>query len=193
MESMLEYLPQDTLDPRFINQVMAYPGTEDVRKCIQCGTCSGSCQMSRDMDYTPRQIMAMIRAGMKQEVLESQAIWYCASCYSCTARCPSGINIAEVMFALKSIALAEGYCSLKSKSPAFYQSFYEVVGRYGRMHEASLIVSLAMKTHPFQYVNMAPFGFNMFRKGKIEVLPKRLKTITEIRKLAEVAHSMEVN
>ena len=53
------------------------------------------------MDYTPRQIIAMINLGMKEQVLESNTFWYCASCYHCTVRCPQDINITELMYALK--------------------------------------------------------------------------------------------
>lgn len=190
--STLELLPEEGLEPGFAAQVASYPGGEKIRRCIQCGTCSGSCQMSADMDYTPRRILAMVRAGMKKEVLSSQAIWYCAACYYCTARCPMGIKLTEVMFALKSLALKEGYVSLKQHSPAFYKSFYEVVERYGRMHEASLIIGLALKTNPLDFVGLAPFGLNMFRKGKIEILPHGVKNRQEIKALVQLVQRLEV-
>ncbi|MBK6710249.1 MAG: 4Fe-4S dicluster domain-containing protein [Chloroflexi bacterium] len=49
--------------------------------CIQCGTCGGSCPSGQDMDHTPRQLFAMIRADMRDEVLRSNTPWYCVSCY----------------------------------------------------------------------------------------------------------------
>ena len=60
---------EEDLDPEFAKQVMAIPGGEHISKCIQCGTCTGSCPLSVYMDYTPRRIIAMTRAGFKKEVL----------------------------------------------------------------------------------------------------------------------------
>ena len=74
---------------------------EPLKTCIQCGTCSGTCPVAGYMDHTPRQIIAMINQGMKDQVLESNTFWYCASCYHCTVRCPQEINITELMYALK--------------------------------------------------------------------------------------------
>lgn len=189
--SNLEVLPEAELDRNFLKEVEAYPGGEKIKACIQCGTCSGSCQMSGDMDYTPRQIILMIRTGMKKEVLSSKAIWYCASCYLCTVRCPRQIKITEVFYALKSLALKEKLASLKERSPAFYLSFYQEVEKYGRMYEPGLIIGMALKTNPFDYVGMAPFGWNMFRKGKIDVFPHRIKGLKEIKVLAAEAKGKE--
>ena len=64
--------------------------------------------MSAYMDYTPRRLIAMTRAGMKDEVLGSFSIWVCASCYACTAACPKQIPITDIMYALKRTAIREG-------------------------------------------------------------------------------------
>lgn len=191
--STLEPLKEDELDPHFIEQVAASPGGSRLRRCIQCGTCSGSCQMSQNMDYTPRRLVAMIRAGMKKEVLKSQAIWYCASCYSCTARCPMGIKLTEVFFNLKGMSLREGYAGSRKTSPAFYRSFYNTVEYFGRMHEVSLVLMLVLRTNPLDYIGLAPFGINMFLKGKLPILPDRVKKMKEIKTLVEQVRRMEVS
>ena len=72
-----------------------------LKSCIQCGTCSGTCPSMPFMDQSPRRLIAMINANMKDEVLASNTHWYCASCFHCTVRCPSEIDIAELMYALK--------------------------------------------------------------------------------------------
>ena len=69
--------------------------------CIQCGTCSGTCPVAEFMDHTPRKLIGMINADLKEEVLESNTFWFCASCFHCTVRCPSEIDIAGLMYALK--------------------------------------------------------------------------------------------
>jgi Fe-S oxidoreductase len=60
------------------------------------------------MDYNPRRILHMLRLGLGERVLRSQAIWLCTSCYSCTARCPREIKITDAMINLRSLAVEQG-------------------------------------------------------------------------------------
>jgi ferredoxin len=64
----------------FVDEVAAEPGGEKINECIQCGVCSGSCTTAEWWEFTPRQIIAMIRAGMKK-VLASSSAFHCVSCY----------------------------------------------------------------------------------------------------------------
>jgi heterodisulfide reductase subunit C len=57
------------------------------------------------MDILPNQIIRYSQLGLKDELLHSKSIWICASCMTCNARCPKGINIAEVIEALRQILL----------------------------------------------------------------------------------------
>ena len=73
----------------YMERVMAAtPGDSRLQMCIQCGTCGGSCPSGADMDHSPRQLFAMIRADMEPEVLASNTPWYCVSCYFCMVRPP---------------------------------------------------------------------------------------------------------
>jgi Fe-S oxidoreductase len=60
------------------------------------------------MDYNPRRILHMLRLGLGERVLKSRAIWLCTACYSCTARCPREIQIADTMLGLRSLAVERG-------------------------------------------------------------------------------------
>ena len=60
------------------------------------------------MDYNPRRILHMLRLGLGERVLQSQAIWLCTSCYSCTVRCPREIKISDAMLGLRSLAVEQG-------------------------------------------------------------------------------------
>ncbi len=80
-------------------------GGERIIACYQCGTCSGSCPTASAMDYNPRRILHMLRLGLGERVLRSQAIWLCTSCYSCTARCPREIRISDTMLNLRRLAV----------------------------------------------------------------------------------------
>ncbi len=72
--------------------------------CEQCGICSTSCPVAEDMDIPPSEIMRLVQLG-DEYVLETKAIWVCASCYTCTVRCPRGVDLSKVTEALRQINL----------------------------------------------------------------------------------------
>jgi heterodisulfide reductase subunit C len=90
-------------DP-FVGKVEELSG-QNLLACYQCGKCSAGCPAVSQMDILPNQIIRYAQLGLKEELLESKSIWICASCFTCNARCPKGINIAEVIEALRQIQL----------------------------------------------------------------------------------------
>jgi len=84
------------------------PDLEELRSCIQCGTCSASCPTGYAMDLTLRQLWKLIQLGLKDEVVNSRTFWLCTTCKACTARCPRGIDLTETMLMLKRYAVKEG-------------------------------------------------------------------------------------
>lgn len=84
------------------------PDLEELRTCIQCGTCSASCPTAYAMDYTLRQLWKLIQLGLKGEVVNSRTFWLCTTCKACTVRCPRGINLTDTMLMLKQYAVKEG-------------------------------------------------------------------------------------
>jgi heterodisulfide reductase subunit C len=65
------------------------------------------------MDILPNQIIRYAQLGLKDELLQSKAIWICASCMTCNTRCPKGINVAEVIEAIRQILLRKSKDHLK--------------------------------------------------------------------------------
>jgi len=78
---------------------------QNVLACYQCGKCSAGCPMVSLMDLLPNQIIRLIQLGQFSDVLNSKTIWLCASCFSCSARCPKGVDLAKVMEALRLLLL----------------------------------------------------------------------------------------
>ncbi len=98
------------LDPEFKSLIAKEPGGENITKCFSCGTCTAGCPVREVTDrYNPRKIIRMALLGMKKEVLSSQFIWLCSSCYTCHERCPQNVKIPELMNAIKNIAVREGH------------------------------------------------------------------------------------
>jgi len=90
----------------FLAKVSKLSG-QPITRCDQCGICSGSCPMVDEMDITPSQLMRMVQLGQEEEVLGTKAMWLCASCYTCTVRCPRGLDVSKVAEALRQITLRQ--------------------------------------------------------------------------------------
>jgi len=140
---------------------------KNVRACMQCGTCTGSCGSADKMDITPRQLWKLVQGGFKEEIFASRTFWLCSSCYFCTLRCPRGLPLTDTMAALKRVASAEGWFKDK-KSPFFYRAFLDNVCRYGRVREAEMMgrYFLALAS-PGVALSFTPLGIRLMAKGKI--------------------------
>jgi len=102
-------LKTSDIDPKFKYKISKLPGAEKIMMCFQCGTCTADCPIARFSDiYRPRKLMRMIQLGMKNKVLTSEALWLCAACFTCVDHCPQGVDIANVLRALRNMAVKEG-------------------------------------------------------------------------------------
>jgi heterodisulfide reductase subunit C len=92
----------------FSDEITRRPGGDTVTACYQCGTCASSCPVAKVTDrFNPREIIKLALLGNRQEVLNSQVIWLCCSCYNCQERCPQKVEIADVFYALRNISVQE--------------------------------------------------------------------------------------
>lgn len=176
---------------RFLEEVSAHTaGVSRLEMCIQCGTCGGSCPPAADMDHTPRMLFAMIRAGLREEALSSNTPWICVSCYHCVVRCPQGVHIADVMYTLKSMAIrAKLYQD--STAPDFSQSFVDNIEKYGRSYEFGLATRHYLKHFPLRLPGMAPMGFGMLTKQRMDITPHKIDNIDQLHAILERAKEVE--
>ncbi|MCF2140333.1 MAG: CoB--CoM heterodisulfide reductase subunit C [Candidatus Lokiarchaeota archaeon] len=79
-----------------------------VRACFQCGTCSGGCPSGRRTAIRTRQIIRRVILGL-EEVLSSDDIWLCSTCYTCFERCPRSIPVTDIIIKLRNLATQRGY------------------------------------------------------------------------------------
>ncbi len=154
---------------------------EQVASCMQCGTCSGSCPSVSRMDLTPRQVMLALQMGLEEEAVRCQAIWYCAACYMCTVRCPRTIPVSDIMGALRTLSLQRGLAVQRDK--VFVKSFLDIIRRYGRMFEPELLLRYHLLNNPFNLLKQVRLALAMLRRGKIELLPHRLRAVEGVRRI----------
>jgi heterodisulfide reductase subunit C len=118
------------LDPKFKFEVAEEAEGAGITRCFACGTCTAGCPVREiDAKYNPRKIIRMVILGMREEVLSSDYIWLCSTCYTCYDRCPQGVHLTSIMTALRNIAAREGHVH-----PAFREQA-RLVGKFGRLYE----------------------------------------------------------
>jgi heterodisulfide reductase subunit C len=178
-------------DLRLLEEVSAATaGVSRLEMCIQCGTCGGSCPSAADMDHTPRQLFAMVRAGMRDAVLRSNTPWFCVSCYHCVVRCPQDVQIADVMYTLKSLAVREGYTDNATASD-FSQTFVGFVEEYGRSFEFGLATRHYLSHFPLRLPGMAPMGLGLLNRGRMDIRPRRISGIDQLKAILTRAKEVE--
>ena len=105
-------------------------GGEKISICFQCGTCTATCPVRKfDETYNPRLIVRAAVLGLKEKVFSNNLIWLCASCYSCTERCPRGVAPTEIIRVIRNLAVKEGYVH------QFYKLQAEAITQFGRLYQ----------------------------------------------------------
>ncbi len=171
------------LEKGFSQAVAELSGCEKIFECIQCGTCSSTCPVSLYMDYTPRKLMAMIKAGFKEDALRSVTIWICSSCYSCTVMCPAEIKITDVMYSLKRMAIQEGVFPKRFPTPVLAKEMTNIITNEGRNSELWVILKMLLKTNPFKLLSMASIGLSLFMKGRMGLKKESIEKKNELKSL----------
>jgi quinone-modifying oxidoreductase subunit QmoC len=113
-----------------------------VKMCMQCGVCAGSCPLGPAWEHSPQKIFMMIRAGKREEVLTSDSMWMCTSCYNCIVRCPRKLPITHIMHGLANYAHRLGLAPKGQPTREIAKLFWNNLIKTGRVNE--LKFSLAM-------------------------------------------------
>lgn len=182
MEIIREDGTREKIDSKFLEDIETQTDVS-VQLCYQCQKCFAGCPVAKFMDVPPHRIARMIQYGLKDRVLESSTIWLCASCETCVTRCPNGIDLPELMDALKQLAIKGKKKAAQKKISAFHSIFLSNIEKSGKLHEMSLIRSLKMKTGGLFKDLLV--GIKLFSKGKLSLFSSKIKGIDEIKKIFE--------
>ena len=170
------------LGKTFLESVYSIPDGEKIKECIQCGTCSSSCPSAEAMEYSPREIIAALRAGMLDRVLMSNTVWLCVSCYSCTVRCPAGIPFTDVMYELKRLETEKGL-SKETHATTMAKAFVDTVDQHGRNVETKLLRKYYLGTNPLKALAQIPLAMKLFFRGRLEIFPSKIKGLNGLHQM----------
>lgn len=181
---------EEELRQAFWEQVHSFPEGDKIKNCLQCGTCTGTCPVSDAMDITPRQTIALFRAGHLVDILNSRTIWICASCYSCTVRCPIGIRVTDTMYALKRLAMEKKIYPDNFPVHALSKAFIDYIYKYGRNFELGLGIRYFLKADFVKLFTNTSMGLNMIKNGRMSITPNKIKRIDEVRAIIDKANQL---
>ncbi len=88
-----------------VSQAIAEAGGEALKKCYQCGTCAGTCPWKPISEFNIRKLIRLGQFGF--EGIED-LMWSCSTCKFCVDRCPRGVEIIDVVTAMRSVYAGGG-------------------------------------------------------------------------------------
>jgi quinone-modifying oxidoreductase subunit QmoC len=147
---------------------------EWVKMCMQCGVCAGSCTFGPHWEHTPQKIFMMIRAGKREEVLRSDSMWMCTSCYSCVVRCPRKLPITQIMHGIAQYAHRLGLAPKMQPTRDLSLIFWNNCIKTGRVNELRFTLSLYFKDGLIagirQALSMQGIGLALLRAKRLNPL-----------------------
>jgi quinone-modifying oxidoreductase, subunit QmoC len=153
-------------------------GGEWVKMCMQCGVCAGSCPLGPHWEHSPQKLFMMIRAGKREEVLTSDSVWMCTSCYNCIVRCPRKLPITHIVHGIATYAHRQGLAPKVQPTRDFSLRFWGNTTKTGRANEMKLTMGLYFKDGLVAGIRK---GWSMRKVALRLLLAKRLNPVEIIR------------
>ena len=157
--------------------------------CIECYVCTAACPVLADADYRafagPASFVQLAKVALHPRDEGDRAalalkgdIYACVSCYECSNVCPVGIDVLG-----DAIEKLKRRCALEAASSPgarHAQIFTELIRKFGRIHPPTL---MRKSKGLMESVSKMSMALAMYRKGKVQMRPKTVRGIEEIRKL----------
>src|SRR5512142_78832 len=89
----------------------------------------------------PSDVIRRLHLGAGDELLNTDIVWMCVSCETCSARCPMGIDVAAVIDALRKLARERGAAKPEGNVPLFNRAFLKTVELFGRTYDIAMIAA----------------------------------------------------
>lgn len=132
--------PQDQLRKE-INDRLQKLKNEVSDYCFQCAKCTSGCEAHKLLELEPHKIVALLKRGLIDEMVNAEVIWTCMSCFKCWERCPQKIAPIEILYALKNIAVASG-----KQIPGKYTAMLQSIISMGLIQETQDVTTRGNET-----------------------------------------------
>ena len=170
-----------------------------VKMCMQCGVCAGSCPLGNAWEHSPQKIFMMIRAGKREEVLTSDSMWMCTSCYNCIVRCPRQLPITHIMHGLAHYANRLGMVPKGQPTQEIAKIFWNNLVKTGRVNELKFSLSMYFKDGFVQGIKnalaMQSIGLGLVKAGRLNPMElfggHKCKDSDAIKKMIAKAREIE--
>jgi heterodisulfide reductase subunit C len=133
----------------YINERLLKLKNEISDYCFQCAKCTSGCEAHKLLELEPHKIVALLKRGLIDEMINSDVIWTCMSCFKCRERCPQKIAPVEILFALKNMAVASG-----KQIPGNYTQLLQSVLSTGLLQDIKTISTKDNKTIDRNQLNL---------------------------------------
>lgn len=158
-----------SINPELARRIQDELG-QNVYLCYQCVKCSSGCPVAEFFDWQPNQIMRALQLGQEDIALQSETPWLCASCQTCTTRCPQDLDIAGIMEFLTREALERGIKPRVTEVKIFNEAFMREVRLWGRAYEPGLMIEMKLRD-PGSMFDDIDLYTRMLKKMKVSFLP----------------------
>ncbi|MFX0035810.1 MAG: (Fe-S)-binding protein [Candidatus Hermodarchaeota archaeon] len=194
MDIITEINGKDKLQPKidetdiYLEKIYEEKLRDMLKRCYQCGRCSGVCQLSKVQKFTPSRIIQMILEGFEDKIIESGVLWDCLSCNTCLQYCPEEINFADIVrvarYKMRNLAnqSPDEYIAHKG----IYTTISEIMSQQGIRPERNLEwvpkgCKISDKGNIMYYIGCLPF-YNFEFENSDSIAKSTLKIICQIEK-----------
>jgi heterodisulfide reductase subunit C len=137
------------------------------------------------MQYGPDRIIRLIELGDRGRVLATKDIWLCATCETCSARCPNDIDVAKIMDTLRHMSVVAGVASPEPHITLFHRIYLDVIKLLGRSHEAIMLGMYKLRS--MDLMSDLDSGLALVMRGKIPLIPRRIKGASGVQRVFQAA------
>ena len=177
-----------SINPELARRIQDELG-QNVYLCYQCVKCSSGCPVAEFFDWQPNQIMRALQLGQEDIALESETPWLCASCQTCTTRCPQDLDIAGIMEWLTREALKRGIKPPVTEVKIFNDAFMREVRIWGRAYEPGLMVEMKLRD-PGSMFDDIDLYTRMLKKMKVSFIPSFGRPSRNVKPVPDAVNSV---
>ncbi|KAA0004675.1 MAG: 4Fe-4S dicluster domain-containing protein [Thermoplasmata archaeon] len=136
-----------------INKRLSNLQNETSDYCFQCAKCTSGCEAHKLLELEPHKIVALLKKGLIDEMVNSDIIWTCIGCYKCWERCPQKVAPVQILYTLKNMAVANG-----KQIPGKYTSMLQSILSIGLIQDIQEAPTYDNKTKKRDALGLPPLS-----------------------------------